>query len=108
MASRRRSYYGRSDELKYHSYNVQCDRCGFKVKREHVKMEWTGLLVCDATINNCWEPRNAQDFVRGVPDRQSVVPVRPDPDPNFGCFSPATFGLAVAGCTTVGVFYWNG
>jgi hypothetical protein len=71
---------GRADYWQPHSHNVICDRCGFKVKRAQAKMEWTGLFVCDASVNNCWEPRNSLDFVRNVPDRQSVFPTRPDAD----------------------------
>ena len=37
-------------------------------------MEWTGLFVC----NECYDVRNSQDFVRGVPDDQTVPIARPE------------------------------
>lgn len=37
-------------------------------------------MVCRDT---CWEPRNAQDFVRGVPDKQAPPWVRPEPADTF-------------------------
>lgn len=47
---------------------VICQRCGFKRHANELRREWTGLRVCA----QCWEPRNAQEFVRGVRDRQQV------------------------------------
>jgi hypothetical protein len=47
-------------------------------------VEWTGLRVCHGPgTGNCWEPRNAQDFVRGVRDRQAPEWARPLPDADF-------------------------
>lgn len=48
------------------------DRSGFKVRAYRTRKEWTGLIVKDTA----WEPRNAQDFVRGVRDDQSVPEAR--------------------------------
>lgn len=62
------------------SYNVICDRCGFKKKRGEVKLEWDNLLVCKDT---CWEIRQPQDFVRGVPDPQTVPIARPEAPDQF-------------------------
>lgn len=88
-----------------------CDRCSFKVRNDHLKVEWTGLLCCDKTVNNCWEPRNEQDFVRGIPDRQTVFPVR-DYDPgnmtidyNATGFKEARSGIACSGCSRSGTYY---
>lgn len=85
---------GRFDYYKKGSWNIMCMRCNFKTKIEHIKREWTGLLVCDETVNNCWEPRHPQDLLHSIPDKQSVNPVYPelvprelqDPpyDPNTG------------------------
>lgn len=47
---------------------VICQRCGFKRHVSELRMEWTGLRVC----KECWEARNVQEFVRGVPDKQQV------------------------------------
>lgn len=45
-----------------------CDRCGRKHLTSDMRYEWNGLYVCIWD----WEPRNQQDFVRGVKDKQSV------------------------------------
>jgi hypothetical protein len=55
------------------AYNVQCDRCGNWYRHYDCKLEWTGLFVC----TGCWEPRNDQDFVRGIAD--DLVPEIPRP-----------------------------
>src|SRR3990167_6915135 len=52
-----------------------CDRTGFKLRASETSKEWNGLIVGD----KYWEPRQSQDFVRGVPDRQAVIDPRPDP-----------------------------
>ncbi len=49
------------------------------VRAERTKLEWTGLYV----DRKLWEARNAQDFVRGVKDDQTVPDARPLPPPLF-------------------------
>lgn len=49
------------------------DRTGFPQRAERTRKEWNGLIVDEAR----WEPRQPQDLVRGVPDRQSVPEPRP-------------------------------
>jgi hypothetical protein len=62
-----------------------CDRCGFNFRSNQIKLEWTGLRVC----RDCWEPRNEQDFVQGIADRQAPPWVRPEPDPvDVGVITP--------------------
>ena len=56
------------------SWNVICDRCGFKFKQEDIKKQWDGLEVCV----DCWEIRHEQDFLKGVKDDPSVPFTRPD------------------------------
>ena len=56
-------------------WHVICDRCAAKRWNDELRKEWDGLMVCADT---CWEPRNAQDFVRGVPDRSSLPFARPE------------------------------
>jgi len=107
-ASYRGSQIGRSDHLtKGPTYNMICDRCGFKCKSNQIKQEWTGLMTCDATVNNCWEPRNAQDFVRGIPDKQSVLPARPDPNNSEITYwqYPCIAGIALTGVSVCGTGY---
>jgi len=56
-----------------------CDRCGFKYPLKELRKEWTGLKVC----KNDWDPRHPQDFVRGVPDNQTLSEPRPRPTDVF-------------------------
>lgn len=104
-------YYqsGRSDYTNYsNDYNFICQRCGFKCKKNiDIKREWTGLWVCNENVNNCWEPRQPQDFVRGVPDNQSVTPAQPDPnnsDIEYWQY-PCIAGVAIAGLSVCGTGY---
>lgn len=55
------------------------DRSGFTRRAESTKKEWTQLIVGD----DLWEARQPQDFVRGVPDNQTVPDPRLDPPPSF-------------------------
>lgn len=60
-------------------YNVICDYSGFKVFAKDCRMTWDGFLV----RKDLWEPRQPQDFVKGVKDKQSVPIARPEADDNF-------------------------
>ena len=51
-------------------WKADCDVCGRTYKASKLKQRWDGLRVCQQD----WEPRQPQDFVRGVPDNQSVLP----------------------------------
>ena len=53
-------------------WDAICDSCGRKFKASKLKMRWDGLMTCQQD----WEPRQPQDFVRGVPDPQLVPWVR--------------------------------
>lgn len=50
-----------------------CDRTGFATRAERTRKEWTGLIVRESV----WEPRQPQDFVKGVVDDQTVPQPRP-------------------------------
>jgi hypothetical protein len=50
-----------------------CERTGFAERAERTQKEWTGRIVRDLS----WEPRQPQDFVRGIRDNQ----IAPDPRP---------------------------
>lgn len=50
-----------------------CDRSGFKIRARRTSMEWNGLIVSD----KFFEARQPQDFVKGVPDNQTVPYARP-------------------------------
>lgn len=56
-----------------------CDITGFKVRAERTKKQWNNYIVREKS----WEPRNAQDFVRGRRDDQTVPDPRIRPDPTF-------------------------
>ena len=64
-----------------------CDRTGFATRAERTQTEWNNLIV----NRRVWEARQPQDFVKGVPDNQTVPyarPRQPNPDVNTG---PAQF-----------------
>jgi len=70
---------GKSDYYAKSDYNTICDVCGFKYKASSLKKRWDGFMVC----RKDWEPRNAQDYVRGVKDTQSLPWTRPEPPDSF-------------------------
>jgi hypothetical protein len=72
---------GRADYYKRDSWNVRCECCGTKYKAEELRTGWLNgpAKLC----RKCWQGRNVQEFVRGVPDNQSVPWSRPDPPPVF-------------------------
>lgn len=70
---------GHSDYLKLGDWNAVCYICGFKFKAGMLKRYWEGFMVCES----CWEPRQPQDFVRGVPDTQTPPWTQPDPPDQF-------------------------
>lgn len=72
---------GHADYYRSGTYNGICDRCGSKFKFSDLKLEWDGLYVC--TANGCWEPRQPQDYVKGVRDDMSVPVSRPDGPPVY-------------------------
>ena len=69
----RNMHYKMGDHL------AACQRCGFTYYGSELQDEWTGLRVCKP----CWDPRHPQDFVRAVPDDQSVKNPSPIPEPYF-------------------------
>lgn len=70
---------GRADYYKDGSNNVQCDQCGFKYKAEELKQQWNGIWTC----HKCWDYRNPQDYVSGVPDGQAPALSRPEGPDQF-------------------------
>lgn len=75
---------GQADFLKLGDWNAQCYECGRKFKAGTLKKHWKGYWVCP----DHWEPREAQDFVRGVPERQTPPWVQPQPAPKFAPGAP--------------------
>ena len=66
------SFFSRYDKG---DWNSICDVCGRKYKASLLKQRWDGLMCC----RQDWEPRQPQDFVRGVADPQLVPWVRDEP-----------------------------
>jgi hypothetical protein len=66
---------GRADFLQLGDWNTVCYQCGFKRKASQLEKNWQGYYVCPE--HN--EPRQTQDFVRGVMDHQSVPWAQPMP-----------------------------
>jgi hypothetical protein len=70
---------GSKDYYSHGNNNVECDLCGQKYKRTDCKMQWNNLFTCPT----CFEPRNPQDFVKGVPDNQRAPITRYNPTITF-------------------------
>jgi hypothetical protein len=70
---------GRADYWKSGSWLTICDICGQKFHSSDLKERWDGLMCCSQD----WNPRQPQDFVRGIPDPQAVPWSRPDVPPPF-------------------------
>lgn len=83
---------GRADYLALGDWNVVCYQCGRKRKASTMKKHWQGYYVCPEH----WEPRQAQDFVRTVPDQQTPPWVQPMPADTFRI----TTALSVESATT--------
>ena len=66
---------GRADYQAVGDWNVQCFQCGFKAKASQMVRNWQGFYVHPE--HN--EPRQTQDFVRGVPDNQTPPWTQPWP-----------------------------
>jgi hypothetical protein len=56
-----------------------CDACGRIVKSSELQRRWDGFMVDE----RCWEPRQPQDFVRGVADYQAPPYTRPEQSDSF-------------------------
>jgi len=66
------------------SWNCICESCGRLVKAGELRQRWDGFMVDE----QCWEPRQPQDFVRGVADYQAPPFTRPE---QSDIFIPFTF-----------------
>ena len=76
------SYYSRYDKG---DWKALCDVCGREFKASQLNKRWDGLMCCKQD----WEPRQPQDFVRGVSDPQLVPWTRPEPTDSY---LPITIG----------------
>ncbi len=94
---------GKADHYSPGDWNSVCEECGRKFKASYLVKHWKGYWVCPEH----WEPREAQDFVKSVPDNQTAPWTQPDPAPTFvQVCTPegvtAIAGFAVAGCAIAG------
>ena len=89
---------GSADYLALGDWNARCDRCGKKMKGSQLKRTWQGYYVCPEH----WEPRQPQDFVRGITEHPTPPFVRDPPWTWQGVCTPngrtATADFAVANC----------
>lgn len=67
---------GPADHFVLGDWNVTCSMCGRKLKASEAVKNWQGMY----RHPKCNEPRNPQDFVRGVPDIQTPAYVQPQQD----------------------------
>lgn len=71
-----------------------CDVCGREFKASLLRKRWDNYMVCSAD----WEPRQPQDFVRGVADIQTTPWQRDEPVDQFSNAKiPFIAGMAIAG-----------
>lgn len=93
---------GRADYYETGEWNVACSMCGRKRKASEVVQNWQGQYRCPE--HN--EPRQPQDFVRGVADIQTPAFVQPERDYDIQICtfngSSGIPGLALPGCMTPG------
>lgn len=98
---------GRRRGIQYRpgSFYRSDDRSGFARRAEDTQEEWNHLIVG----KNLWEARQPQDFVRGVPDNQTVPNPRPAPPPIFtGPLYTTTTTNAAIGATVLALEATNG
>jgi hypothetical protein len=93
---------GKADLLVVGDWNAACSICGRKRKASELVQNWQGFWRCPE--HN--EPRQPQDFVRGIPDIQTPPWAQPEEDINilvcgFNDLS-AIPGFAIPGCSTPG------
>lgn len=60
-------------------WKCACDACGRLFKASKLQKRWDGYMVCEQD----WEPRQPQDFVRGVADYQAPPWTRPEQSNTF-------------------------
>lgn len=84
-----RSYY------KAGTWNCICEVCGSQVKSDEIIKRWDGRLVCRADF----EPRHSLDFIRAIPDNNTVPFVAPEGEDVyvFVCYLEYSQGIADLG-----------
>ncbi len=87
---------GKADFLDLGGWNAACFECGRKFKGSELLRNWQGYWVC----RRHWEPRQPQDFVRGVKDVQTPPFIQPQTDEfvDYCTTVSAIADYAIAGC----------
>ena len=93
---------GPADFYQQGDYNAVCSICGFKFKASQLVRNWQGLWRC----RECNEPRQPQDFVRGVQDIITPPWAQPPESLYVQICTPAGIsaipGYALPGCAIPG------
>lgn len=63
-----------------------CQICAGIHHSDKKRIMWDRSIVCP----ECWNPRESQDFVRGVADKQSVPNPNPEPEDTFLAYGEVT------------------
>ena len=79
------------------AWNVKCSMCGHVYKSIEMERNWQGQYRC----SRCNEPRQPQDFVRGVVDDMSVPYAQPQ-NTSFVLFCDVNGSSAIPGYATPG------
>lgn len=70
---------GQADFLSVGTNNVICDQCGRKFKAYDLTEQWDGIWTC----RRCWDYRNPQEYLRGLPDNMKPELSRPEAPNTF-------------------------
>jgi hypothetical protein len=85
-------------------WKTVCDVCGREFNSNVLRQRWDGLMV----DKDCWEPRQPQDYVRGVADKMVPPWTRPEQSDvfSFVCTPITSQGIAdygVADCASADI-----
>jgi hypothetical protein len=80
---------GRFDYFAPNEWSFRCDECGLKWKSSRALKRWDNCMVCPL----CFELRNPQDLLKGMPDHPAPPWTRPDPPPVFFAGTATTTSL---------------
>jgi hypothetical protein len=98
---------GRADYYKPGTWNAACSMCGRKRKADEMVRNWQGLYRCPEHD----EPRQPQDFARGLPDNMGVPWSQPETDILTYICSQNTISaipdVGVPGCMIPGNPTWS-
>jgi hypothetical protein len=88
------------------NWKTVCDACGRLFKASQLTKRWDGVMVCQ----DDWEPRQTQDFVRGVADIQTPAWTRPEVADTFTTSREQQWvaGFAIAGYMVPGTTHGIG